>query len=140
MAYLELNDVLSDSQYGFRQKRSNGDLLVYATDYWGEAVEKYREALAFSLDISNAFDMVWHASLLSKLRAYGIPERLWTWINDFLSERTIPVFVDGCASEPKAINGGVPKGSVLLGTLLLLHINDLLLLLLLLLFRVLPCK
>ncbi|KAJ2951379.1 hypothetical protein O0L34_g13520 [Tuta absoluta] len=46
-------------------RRSTGDLLVYVTYCWGEAIEKNGEALAVSLDISKAFDRVWHASLLS---------------------------------------------------------------------------
>ncbi|KAJ2947549.1 hypothetical protein O0L34_g17337 [Tuta absoluta] len=126
LTYLEDNDLLSDRQYGFRRGRSTGDLLVYVTHCWGEAIEKNGEALAVSLDISKAFDRVWHASLLSKLPAYGIPADFCTWISDFLSERSIRVVVDGCSSDLMAIDAGVPQGSVLSATLFLLHINDLL--------------
>ncbi|KAJ2945954.1 hypothetical protein O0L34_g4871 [Tuta absoluta] len=113
LTYLEDNDLLNDRQYGFRRGRSTGGLLVYVTQCWGEAIEKNGEALAVSLDISKAFDRVWHASLLSKLPAYGIPTDFCTWISDFLSERSIRVVV-------------VPQGSVLSETLFLLHIIDLL--------------
>ncbi|CAH2217778.1 jg19661 [Pararge aegeria aegeria] len=41
LAYLEKNDLLSDQQYGFRRNRSTGDLLVYATHIWGEAIDKH---------------------------------------------------------------------------------------------------
>lgn len=126
LGYLEVNDLLSDRQYGFRQNRSTGDLLVYATHIWSEALEKYGEALAVSLDISKAFDRVWHDSLIGKLPAYGLPPRLCAWIKDFLRERSLRVVVDGCSSELMAINAGVPQGSVLSATLFLLHINDLL--------------
>ncbi|XP_045447831.1 uncharacterized protein LOC123656168 [Melitaea cinxia] len=120
------NDLLSDRQYGFRQHRSTGDLLVYATHIWSEAIDKHGEALAVSLDISKAFDRIWHARLISKLPSYGIPPGLCTWISDFLSERSIQVVLDGYSSDKKAINAGVPQGSVLSATLFLLHINDLL--------------
>ncbi|CAH2088457.1 unnamed protein product [Euphydryas editha] len=103
-----------------------GDLLVYATHLWGEALDKYGEALAVSLDISKAFDRVWHDGLIAKLPAYGIPTSLCTWISDFLRERSIRVVVDGCSSDLLTINAGVPQGSVLSATLFLLHINDLL--------------
>ncbi|CAH2099017.1 unnamed protein product [Euphydryas editha] len=126
LAHLEGNDLLSDRQYGFRQNRSTGDLLVYATHIWSEAIDKHGEALAVSLDISKAFDRVWHASLISKLPSYGIPPGLCTWISDFLNERSIRVVLDGYSSDQKAINAGVPQGSVLSATLFLLHINDLL--------------
>lgn len=126
LTYLEQNDLLGDSQYGFRRGRSTGDLLVYVTHCWGEAIEKHGEALAVSLDISKAFDRVWHASLLCKLPAYGIPAGFSRWISDFLSERSIRVVIDGCSSDLMAIDAGVPQGSVLSATLFLLHINDLL--------------
>ena len=126
LTYLEDNDLLSDRQYGFRRGRSTGDLLVYVTHCWGEVIENHGKALAVSLDISKAFDRVWHASLLSKLPAYGIPVGFCSWISDFLRERLVRVVVDGCSSDPMAINAGVPQGSVLSATLFLLHINDLL--------------
>ncbi|CAH2218036.1 jg22219 [Pararge aegeria aegeria] len=119
-------DLISDRQYGFRKNRSTGDLLVYATHTWGEAIEKHGEALAVSLDISKAFDRVWHGGLLSKLSAYGIPAGLCSWISDFLRERSFRVVVDGHSSDLMAVNAGVPQGSVLSATLFLLHINDLL--------------
>lgn len=126
LTYLEDNDLLSDRQYGFRRGRSTGDLLVYVTHCWGEAIEKHGEALAVSLDISKAFDRVWHANLLNKLSAFGIPADFCSWIKDFLSERSIRVVIDGCSSDLVAIDAGVPQGSVLSATLFLLHINDLL--------------
>lgn len=123
--YVEGNDLLSDCQYGFRRGRSTGDLLVYVAHLWGEAIERYGEAVAVS-DISKAFDRVWHGSLLNKLPAYGVPADLCVWISDFLSERSIRVVIDGCSSDLMAIDAGVPQGSVLSATLFLLHINDML--------------
>ena len=126
LAYLEANELLSDGQYGFRTGRSTGDLLVYATHIWSEALEGHGEAIAVSLDISKAFDRVWHEALLSKLPAYGILPGFCDWISDFLRERSFRVVLDGYSSDLMAINAGVPQGSVLSATLFLLHINDLL--------------
>ncbi|KAJ8734955.1 hypothetical protein PYW08_014205 [Mythimna loreyi] len=126
LAYLEANDILSDRQYGFRRNRSTGDLLAYAIHIWSEAIEKHGEALAVSLDISKAFDRVWHESLISKLPSFGLPTGLCVWIADFLRDRSIRVVIDGCSSSQMTINAGVPQGSVLSTTLFLLHINDLL--------------
>lgn len=120
------NDILSDRQYGFRRNRSTGDLLAYAIHIWSEAIEKHGEALAVSLDISKAFDRVWHESLISKLPSFGLPTGLCVWIADFLRDRSIRVVIDGCSSSQMTINAGVPQGSVLSATLFLLHINDLL--------------
>lgn len=126
LSYLEDHQLISDHQYGFRHGRSAGDLLVYLTHLWAEAIESKGEALAASLDIAKAFDRVWHGALLSKLPSYGLPERLCAWIANFLSDRSIKVVVDGACSEVKSINAGVPQGSVLSPTLFILHINDML--------------
>ena len=47
-----------------------------------------RSGLSLSLDISTAFDAVWHPTLLPKLSAYGIQGQLHTWLPDFLYSRS----------------------------------------------------
>ncbi|CAK1584682.1 unnamed protein product [Parnassius mnemosyne] len=111
MRYLEDHQLISDRQYGFRRGRSAGDLLVYLTHRWAEAVE------------SKAFDRVWHKALLSKLPSYGLPEKLCNWITSFLADRSSKVVVDGACSDYKPINAGVLQGCVLSPSLFLLHIN-----------------
>ena len=69
--YLETNSLLSDHQYGFRKARSTGDLLSYLTDLWCSSLWDYGETFIIALDISKAFDRVWHKALLAKLPAYG---------------------------------------------------------------------
>ena len=71
LAFLETNNLLSDHQYGFRQARSTGDLLAYAVHAWSSALESYGESRVISLDISKAFDRVWHKGLLAKLPMFG---------------------------------------------------------------------
>ena len=83
-------------------------------------------SLVIVLDISKAFDRVWHSALLAKLPSFGIPPYLCDLLSSFLSERTISVVVDGSTSSTFHINCGVPQGSVLSPTLFLLSINDLL--------------
>ena len=79
-----------------------------------------------SLDISKAFDRVWHKGLLAKLPMFGLHHTLITWISSFLSDRSIAIRVDGYLSKPHSINSGVPQGSVISPVLFILFINDLL--------------
>ncbi len=72
-----------------------------------------------------AFDSVNHRFLLHKLVAYGIDAGLIRWIQAFLRDRTFRVPVNGCVSESKSAQSGVPQGSVLGPTLFLIYVNDL---------------
>ena len=126
LKHMERNSLLSDHQYGFRGARSTGDLLSYVTSIWSSALRDFGESFIVALDISKAFDRVWHKSLLSKLPSFGFPPSICTLLLDYLSNRSLSVVVDGSVSPPQSINSGVPQGCVLSPTLFLIFINDLL--------------
>ena len=68
--HLEKCNLFSDFQYGFRSSRSTADPLV--SDRIARAFNRSRATRAVALDISKAFDRVWHADRLHKLKSYGI--------------------------------------------------------------------
>ena len=126
LAFLESNNLLSDHQYGFRQARSTGDLLSYADHARSSCLESCGESRVISLDISKAFDRVWHKGLLAKPPMFGLHHTLITWTSSFLSDRSIAIRIDGYLSKPHSNNSGVPRGSVFSPVLFILFINDLL--------------
>ena len=77
------------------------------------------------LDISKAFDKVWHDGLLFKLTNYGISGFLFTMIKDFPANHQQRVVLNGKSSSWSSITPGVPQGSVLDPLFFLIYINDL---------------
>ena len=65
--HLEKCGLSSDFQYGFRSSRSTADLLAVVSDRIARAFNRSVAIRAVALDISKAFDRVWHAGLLHRL-------------------------------------------------------------------------
>ena len=72
---------------------------------------------AVGLDISKAFDRVWYAGLLHKLKSYGISGQKFGLISSFLSNRRLLVVLDGKSSQEYPANAGVPQRSTVGPTL-----------------------
>ena len=117
--HLESTDLLSDHQYGFHKARSIGDLHSYLTHAWSSSLRNFGEPFVVALDISKAFDRVWHKALLAKLLAYSFIPYFCKLISSFLSNCFISVVVDGTTSASFPVSSGVPQGFVLSPTLFL---------------------
>ena len=74
------------------------------------------------LDLSKAFDRVWHDGLLYKLKSNTIDSNLF---KSFLSNRCQRLVLNSQSSVWKLVTAGVPQGSILDPLFFLTDINDL---------------
>ena len=83
------------------------------------AFNRFGATQAVALDISKAFNIVWHAGLLQKLRSYGISGQIFGLISSPLSNRWLGMVLDGESSQEYPGNAGVPQGSLMIFLMML---------------------
>ena len=129
--FLEKNNILFKSQYGFRNQHSCNDAISELVGEITKNKERCMHTAGIFLDLSKAFDTLPHAILLSKLEKYGIRGTMQNWFMSYLKTRTLRVKCNTASSNTPIKSDlfqndiGTPQGSCLGPLLFLLYNNDL---------------
>ena len=119
------NNLISLNQSGFKPGDSCVNQLLSITHPILKSLDNDHEIRSVFLDMSKAFDKVWHKGLIFKLKQNGISGNLLSTLTDFLTLRKQRMVLNAQLSSWSNIESGVPKGSILGLLLFLIYINDL---------------
>ena len=75
---------------------------------FSSSLRDFRESFVVIVDISKAFNRVWHKAVLASLPSFGFTPSLTKLIASFLSDYSISVGVDGATSASFSVTSGVP--------------------------------
>ena len=78
---------MSESQFGFREKRSTELATSYVVNKLLKAIDDEKSSIGIFLDLSKAFDTVNHNILVCKLKHFGVRGVALNWFKSYLSNR-----------------------------------------------------
>ena len=122
--YLNDNNLLTESQSGFRPMFSTKTALLEITNEWPWNIDNNLLNGVIFLDLKRALDTMDHVILMGTLKLHGVSSQSPNWFRSYLSDRKQQTFIDGAQSDFSNITFGISQGSIL-GTLLFtIYIND----------------
>ena len=118
------NEILTNKQSGFRSGDSCVNQLIAITHDIYKAFDgnPSLETRGVFLDMSKAFDKVWHEGLLYKLKCYGVNGEIYKILANYLQNRKQRVVLNGLHSW-NDVSAGVPQESVLLILIYMRQVN-----------------
>jgi hypothetical protein len=121
---VERIQLIPNHQFGFRQRHSMIEQTHRIAQWINEALEFKQYCSAAFLDITQAFNKVWHTGLLYKLKL-SLSLNYFLILKSYLQDRYIFIKIENEYAELSPVNAGVPKGCVLGPLLYLLFTADL---------------
>ena len=124
VTYLEGNEIIPESQAGYRRNRSTQDQLFQLIQDATDGFQNDEYTMATLHDIEKAYDKIWHEGLTLKLKRVGLDDRTVAMLQNYLTDREVRLTVGETVSEPVKLLAGTPQGSVLSPTLFNVWVSD----------------
>ena len=86
--------------------------IIHLLNHCADVNNKQSPEFTFAIvcDLPKAFDVIDHRILLHKLSTYGTRGNVYIWFENYLSDRTQCMEMDGKISSNQNIYCGVPQG------------------------------
>ena len=118
------NNIITEKQAAYIRDDSTVSQLLYIVHNIRKSWCDKNITQGLFLDVSSAFDKVWHQGLLAKLGQIGEQGTFYDTIKSYISDIRQIVVVDGEKSDITDIKAGIPQGSRLGPLLFIIYMND----------------
>ena len=109
-----IDPLLPKEQAGFRRGKSTVDQVVLLTQNIEDSFEAKKKAAAVFIDLTAAYDTVWHRGLTCKLLRLLSDKHMVRMIMELVRNRSFTITTgDSKQSRLRCFKNGVPQGSVL---------------------------
>ena len=122
--FAHCQNAIAEEQHGFLPKRSCATNLICFTGYVIDSFVERSQTDAIYTDLTAAFDKINHRIAIAKLDRFGFTGNLLSWLDSYLSGRTISVKIGDDLSESFSATSGIAQGSHLGPLMFLLFFND----------------
>ena len=123
--FMEQTGILTKYQSAYRELHSTETALCKIHNDLVTATCSGKTSLLVLLDLSAAFDTIDHDLLMHDLYSFGIRGDAYLLLQSYLAGRFQRVVIGQSLSEPKALQFGVPQGSILGPLLFILYTTSL---------------
>jgi len=100
--------IIPDEQFGFRHGHSTEQQIHRMVEFIISGFNHKKATGAVLLDVSKAFDRVWHKGLLIKMVDAGFPISQVKIVRSVLTARKFRVKTEGVCSTYREMKAGVP--------------------------------
>ena len=102
-----------NNQYAYRPTSSTSAALIAMLSHITHLLDTNDYVHIISFDYSKAFDTLSHSSLAQKLVTLNLPDSVYNWLINYLTDRTHATSYKGEISNPASINASIVQGSAL---------------------------
>ena len=110
---LKAEEILSESQAGFRPGRSTVDQLFSLRQIGEKYMEKNRDIYICYIDFEKAFDSVWQEGIWKALALFGFPNKITRLLKDLYDKSQSCVRVNGDLTDWFQTKVGVRQGCII---------------------------
>ena len=111
-SFFEENNIIPEQHHGGRAGHSTSTTKAVIDKLTADKIKDCEESIVMARDLSQAYDLVDHSTLVHKLRFHGVGNRSCELLSSFLADRTFFVEVQGSRLSLKELQGcSVIQGS-----------------------------